>query len=318
MRRAADPRRARPRALGHALLVALVAGCTSEPPTGPSDEDGLEIVYSYREVGATTSDLRLMSSDGLEVRPFVSLPGVEVSPEWSRDGRSVAFHHYAPTAPSGPPSIVIAEADGSGVRTLVASENSYNPRWSPDGQWLAFESRIDQTYGIAIIRADGTSRRWLAGTTNNSSIGPLSWSVDDRIAFVRPDGIWSVRSDGTALTRITASNADSDPRWSPDGARLLYTRTYELAPFEYRNELRVANADGSNTRILLAGEILQTPTWSPDGQWILYSRFDLTSGSNQRCVFEKIPAAGGAPVTLTPTFGQGICAGVSWRARRVQ
>jgi TolB protein len=292
-----------------ALLGMIVLGCGGDSSTAPSELDRLEIVYSYGPEGAF-ADLQLMSADGLIVRSLLVLPGSEVGPEWSPDGRRLAFQYYAPNVTQS--AIMIAQADGSGVRTLVPAGLAFYPRWSPDGQWIAFYTRLNETNGIALIRTDGSGLHLLSSQTNNSG-GPLAWSVNDRIAFVRADGIWSVRGDGTEPTRITTGSTDSDPRWSPDGTRLLFTRTYEIAPANYRNELLVANADGSSARVLLRGEIVQSPTWSPDGQWILYSRPDLSTGNALRCIFEKIPSAGGTPAILTPAFGRGACAGASWR-----
>lgn len=57
------------------------------------------------------------------------------------------------------------------------------PVWSPDGQWLAFDSRRDDGVGIVMVRHDGSDRHLV--------------------------------SHGAAL--------NVSPRWSPDGARLAYT-----------------------------------------------------------------------------------------------
>ena len=61
------------------------------------------------------------------------------------------------------------------------------PRWSPDGVWLAFETKSDQLSGIYLVRADGT--------------------------------------DGHVVSKRHPSARM--PRWSPDGTRLVYEASVE-------------------------------------------------------------------------------------------
>lgn len=61
-----------------------------------------------------------------------------------------------------------------------------------------------------------------------------------------------------------------DPTISPDGKRMIF-----LKMFEGREQMFVANVDGSNER-RLSGESadLEDPAWSPDGKKVAYVRLD--------------------------------------------
>ena len=58
----------------------------------------------------------------------------------------------------GKTHVYIASAAGGEARGLAES-SSTTPRWSPDGQWIAFGSDRSFAGGIWLIRADGTDQR---------------------------------------------------------------------------------------------------------------------------------------------------------------
>ena len=58
----------------------------------------------------------------------------------------------------------------------------------------------------------------------------------------------------------------SQPDWSPDGKRIVFTRG---SP----GRLFVMDADGAGAHRVTKEEVDETePAWSPDGRWIAYSR----------------------------------------------
>lgn len=69
-------------------------------------------------------------------------------------------------------------------------------------------------------------------------------------------------------TPVTYSE-NYDPSLSPDGARMVF-----LKALEDREQMFIANADGSNERRLLGppGTDIEDPAWSPDGRLIAYIR----------------------------------------------
>jgi len=104
------------------------------------------------------------------------------------------------------------------------------------------------------------------------------WSPDgSRVLFTQERAgsmdVYSVRLDGTGLTRLTTHPYyDIAPRWSPDGLRVLFYREKSITgPFE-RASLHIVNADGSAERAVLDTLAQDFDAgWSPDGSEIIFS-----------------------------------------------
>ena len=92
--------------------------------------------------------------------------------------------------------------------------------------------------------------------------------TNGKLAFVRDGQIWTVSPDGTGAAQLTSAVAPStEPEWSPDGTKILYTR----GTFDQR-QVRVMNADGTgDAHVFGPGNYgAYSPTWSPDGRQIAF------------------------------------------------
>ena len=110
-----------------------------------------------------------------------------------------------------------------------------------------------------------------------SSLADVSASPDGaRIVFVSRIGtattLFVANRDGSGATRLAPfSNADDQPAWSPDGARIAFRRQSDGTG----SDIWVMNADGSGATNLtadLGGTHQVWPAWSPapvDGRWRL-------------------------------------------------
>lgn len=110
------------------------------------------------------------------------------------------------------------------------------------------------TKHIYVISADGTGSSVLVEGQYPS------WSPDGRRIAFNKGGIFTVKSDGTGLTRLTAIS--SFPVWSPEGNRIGFVR--------WNNELMnvyVINVDGTGEVNLSTTDFHEwSPVWSPDGR----------------------------------------------------
>lgn len=161
---------------------------------------------------------------------------------------------------------------GASTQITQAGSNLY-PAWSADGEWIAFESDLDDPRGASVIwkvRRDGSD------LADISMHGVGEWRmpdwnpVTDDIVHVRytsdptlPTEVFVMDSEGLNERRLTDDRrADFAPRFSPDGSMICYHSSSQddIAVW-------VMNADGSAARRLVAG---RDPCWSPDGTAIAF------------------------------------------------
>jgi Tol biopolymer transport system component len=197
-----------------------------------------------------------------------------------------------PTAPVPAGTIFFASSNGSnqedeGVEIWAVSpdrsnltrltENEFveaDPAASPDGMRIAFRSYRpgDRNTQVYVMNADGSDQRVL--TDRLTGAGPAAWSPDGtHIAFVssegygEPGGVFVMDADGSNQRLVAEGNA-SDPNWSPDGSRIVYS----LNTPDGRTVLAIVDlATGGVTQPLpdLPGEQSE-PVWSPDGATIAF------------------------------------------------
>lgn len=194
--------------------------------------------------------------------PILSI-SIDEMPAWSPEGDRIAYHHFNPDpAESSYPSGLYVLNLQTGQRTLVIEGPAFNPDWSPDGQWLAFNSG-----DIYRIKPDGSELQQVTETGN--AFFP-AWSPDgDRIAFDTnfndPNGakvIWLINSDGSGLKDISMHGTGEwrDPDWSPNGEQILYLRFLDNT---FGEEIFLMDSTGANAIRLTHNQTNdRSPAWS--------------------------------------------------------
>jgi hypothetical protein len=78
----------------------------------------------------------------------------------------------------------------------------------------------------------------------------LPGAPQERIAFVRPDGLWTISSDGSDLTRIVPPTLPqaAEPTWSFDRRWICFTAAGDVSRNLYPRNVFVARPDGEDVR----------------------------------------------------------------------
>ena len=226
-----------------------------------SDRDGLSEIYI---IGADGTGLRRLT------HTTVANSGDEPendSPDWSPDGRRIAFR----SGPYGADHIDVIEVDGSDRRRLTPPTGASFPAWSPDGLTLAFARTEIGKRDIYLMNADGSNPRVITQSNGRAQrLGGVAWSPDGKhILFDTRWGgdwdLWVVNADGSDQRQLTRAGADTArAAWSPDGKRIVFhsTRDRPTANQLMNYEIYVMDADGANIRRLTSNKAFDAhPDW---------------------------------------------------------
>jgi Cu/Zn superoxide dismutase len=229
--------------------VVEVGSRTGEPSTRPPDGDIWVIDVS---TGVT--------------RPLVSTPRLEGAPDWSPEGRRLAFGRLEAEVESGNTDIWVTDfSGGEPLRLVGGPARDLTPDWSPDGRRIAFSSDRRDSEDIWFVDvADGT----LTQMTDHPARDQYPrFSPDGRhLVFVSdragsPD-VWITEVDGGPPRQLTfAPDVEIYPAFSPDGRSLAYLSQGPGRP----PELWLIGVDGRAPRRLLGIESPNRLAWSPDG-----------------------------------------------------
>jgi Tol biopolymer transport system component len=205
-----------------------------------------------------------------------------------RDGESwIAFQWLAGSGDG----IFLIRADGTGKHRIgaEAGKEQIHPDWSPDGMKLAFTAVTSDGDRLWQINADGTKARELfACNLPCNYIEFADWAPDGSAIYFGmgsggvgdgpPTAFQIGRFDlATGEAAIVVERKDGmtveQPRISPDGKLLAYTRFKDVEDANAGSAIFVADANGEAERRLTEWNLFGAfPDWSLDGRIVFNSR----------------------------------------------
>jgi Tol biopolymer transport system component len=200
---------------------------------------------------------------------------------WASEGAYTADRTYGQATVS----IAAAKSDGTGMSSLTSNtvDSAFldaEAEWSPDGNEVAMVRCPGELFGC-----DASSDIWLADSSGGhlrkltSGTDP-TWSPDGKtIAFMGSVGtderaLFLIGADGqNRHLLIPATNCSiGRPRWSPDGAWILY---FDFCGSGDTHGLYLLSPDGQTKKAITPGEAWYGVSylgydWSPDGKRIVF------------------------------------------------
>jgi TolB protein len=266
---------------------------TSGPSAVTWSPDGREVISSMQ---GSLWRQRLGTS---EARQLTAGPGYDYQPDWSPDGRSVAYASYR----EGAIELRLLDLASSADRALTANGGvNVDPRWSPDGNHLAFVSTAYEGRWHVFV----ADMRGFSGATDGtrSTQQPMAESQQQLPSTER-----ITEDHDSKLPRYYYSVWDHylSPSWSPDGRELIFVsnrgRIWGTGGF-WRMEARA----GATPREIHYEETTWKgrPDWSRDGKRVVYSGYH---GSQWNQLW-LMTSDGGDPLQLT--YGESDATAPRW------
>ena len=238
------------------------------------------------------------------------------------------------------------------IQLTFGEKSSTNPKWSPDGNWIAFTSnRKDNRNQLYLLSMNGGEAEPL--TDGKSAVANFEWSPDGRsIAFTMTDAksdeeekndkgrndfrwvdenvkfsrlyVMPVQKDANGKRepkKLTTGEFNVDAfDWSNDNSRIAFSHTKSpVANFWPTSDVSIVEVANAKVTVLSNSPAAEfAPFYSPDGKSIALLASDNPPRWAQSGVIQIFPATGGQPKSFVASFdGQPSIAGWSADGKRI-
>jgi Tol biopolymer transport system component len=232
--------------------------------------------------------------------------GTNLYPDWSPDGRSLAYVSYRGPFPNAPGDVLCIMSNETGqVREFTPPLAKFgSPHWSPDGRFILVYRGPNSSnrQGLHKIDSQTGETTLLAESEREPRISPLGWTADGRgiIYVIGSESSVQVRQLEIAGASASVISRELNPRQEKEILRLEPIGQIRLALASdgrlavlSKNKLKAVGADGREERELLTlkeSELIDKVAWSRDGRQIYFAK---RQGS--RSEVWRVASAGGEP-----------------------
>jgi len=204
----------------------------------------------------------------------------------------------------------------------ILSSHPANDRYasySPDGQWIAFESDRNGSWDIFLMDQDGQQVRQL--TKDPAGGRQPSWHPSGmKVLFESTrngaTGLFEINTDGSGLRQLmrldTITGDGLFARYSPDGQQIAYSVREGEANF---NLYLHSVTEGRSTALFANEHRSAYPQWHPSGKEILF--FSRHETNNEDDELYRLNLKSGRLKRLAQRPGHDFCPAWSADGRRI-
>ena len=211
--------------------------------------DGSKITFIAPSLINATDVVWTMNADGQNQVELTQQSGAwkDNHPIFSPDMSKIVYEHDPEN------EIWIIDSDGNNPTPLATARDDGMPNFSPDGSKIVFVSGRNLIPGTAnvymseiyIMNSDGSNQtRFTFNTANRAHLNPKFSPNGDKILYNCYDGLMVMNVDGSGSLKIEEYWGDLNANFTPDGLKIIY---------DYIGQIYICNIDGTN-KIQLTSE----------------------------------------------------------------
>jgi len=207
--------------------------------------DGSQIVFISPCLGRgeffdntyNNSSLYIMNADGSDQRTLTTVPGSDYDPDWSPDGKRIAFTSLR----DGKKDVYVLTLETGAIERLTTVEGDVQgnsqPSWSPFGNQIVYTVKRFNAYQI-----------WAMSDTGQGNV-QIARSGQDFWDFL--------------------------PIWAPDGETILFSqRNAGIASRPWLLSIRYEDRESKDPTRLDIPRPVEDVEFSPDGNWLAFEGMD--------------------------------------------
>ncbi|HWC76974.1 MAG TPA: hypothetical protein VG778_05900, partial [Blastocatellia bacterium] len=264
--------------------------------------DGKRVLYTVNEAVMTPekseylSQIWMANADGSDVRQMTFGEKSSGSPDWSPDGKWIAFT----SSRSGKNNLYLISAtagEAEMITDVKSGVGSYS--WSPDGKSIAFTMSDAPSADEEKNNKGKDDSRWIDENTKMNHLWVVPVAKD---ANGKRESRQLTKGSFTVGSGLGGGGFD----WSPDSKSIVFNHSKSPKADDWvSSDVSIVDVAGGAMKPFLTTNAAETqPLYSPDGKWIAVS----ISSDPPRWAFNTtinlIPSGGGTPKPLAQTFDE--------------
>src|SRR5262249_49739311 len=277
------------------MKVRAVGGVRVSP-------DGKRVVYTVNEPVMTAekseylAQIWMANADGSDAYQMTFGEKSSTSPDWSPDGGWIAFT----SSRSGKNNLFLMRSTGGEAEMVTDVKSAVGGfAWSPDSKWIAFTMSEPPAADEEKNNKGKDDSRWIDENVKMNHLYVIPVAKDSA-------GKREPRQLTKGAFTVDSGLGGAEFSWAPDGKSIVFTHTKSpKADYWTSANVSVVDVASGEIKALAATAAAESQrVYSPDGKWIALTVSDIPPTWAFQNRIHIIPAGGGAPKPLAPTFDE--------------